>query len=56
MTEGEKVICVSNSIKEYVLKNYPTVQKEKLIVIFRGIEHGEYQHGYIPSSEWLRME
>ena len=54
MTKGEHVICVSNSIKEYVLKNYPTVQKEKLIVIYRGIEHEEYQHGYIPSSEWLR--
>ena len=54
MTEGEKVICVSNSIKEYVLKNYPTVQKEKLIVIYRGIEHEKYHHGYIPSSEWLR--
>ena len=25
MTVGEKVICCSNSIKEYVLNNYPTV-------------------------------
>lgn len=54
MTVGEKVICVSNSIKEYVLNNYPTVQKEKLVVIHRGIEHEEYPHGYKPSLEWLR--
>ena len=54
MTAGEKVICVSNSIKEYVLKNYPSVEEKKLVVIHRGIEHEEYQYGYIPSSEWLR--
>ena len=53
MTAGERVICVSNSIKEYVLKNYPNVKEEKLVVIHRGIEHEEYPHGYIPSVEWL---
>jgi glycosyltransferase involved in cell wall biosynthesis len=54
MTAGEKVICVSNSIKDYVLKNYPNVEEGKLVVIHRGIEHEEYPHGYTPSSEWLR--
>ena len=53
MTAGEKVICVSNSIKDYVLKNYTNVEEEKLVVIHRGIEHEEYPHGYMPSVEWL---
>ena len=54
MTKGDAVICVSQSIREYVLRNYPKVQEEKLVVIHRGIEHEEYPHGYTPSSEWLR--
>ena len=53
MTAGEKVICVSNSIKKHVLKNYPSVKEEKLTVIHRGIEHEEYPHGYTPSKDWL---
>jgi hypothetical protein len=28
MTRGEAVICVSNSVKDYVIKNYPDVPEE----------------------------
>ena len=37
MTKGERVICVSNPIREYVLKNY-SVDEKKLRVIFRGVD------------------
>ena len=36
MTCGEVVICVSNSVKNYILKNYPNVPEKKLAVIHRG--------------------
>ncbi len=37
MTKGDKVICVSNSIKEYIKKHYNT-DENKIIVIPRGVD------------------
>ena len=37
MTYGDKVICVSNAIRDYVIEHY-SVPKEKLIVIPRGVD------------------
>lgn len=53
MTCGEVVICVSNSVKNYILKNYPDVPKKKLAVIHRGIDAAKYPRGYRPSAVWL---
>lgn len=53
MTRGERVICVSESVKDYVLKNYPKVPTEKLTVIHRGVDPKEYPYGYKPAEEWL---
>lgn len=36
MTTGDRVICVSGAIRDFVLKNYP-VRAEKLVVIPRGV-------------------
>jgi glycosyltransferase involved in cell wall biosynthesis len=53
MTKGERVICVSNSVKDYVLQNYPKVPEERLTVIHRGVDPSEFPHGYQPPAEWL---
>ena len=53
MTKGERVICVSNSVKDYVLENYPKVPAEKLTVIHRGVDPAEFPHGYQPPADWL---
>lgn len=53
MTCGERVICVSESIRDHVLKHYPRVAANKLRVVHRGIEPAEYPHGYRPSTEWI---
>lgn len=37
MTRGARVICVSNVVKEYVLRHYPETPSAKLVVIPRGI-------------------
>ncbi|NBB80856.1 MAG: glycosyltransferase [Verrucomicrobia bacterium] len=52
MMKGERVICVSNSVKDYVLQNYPKVPEEKLTVIHRGVDPAEFTHGYQPTPEW----
>ncbi len=52
MTKGERIICVSHSVKDYVLKNYPQVSAEKLTVIHRGVDPADYSHGYQPPTDW----
>lgn len=53
MTRGEAVICVSNSVKDYVLKNYPDVPANKLTVIHRGVDPAKLIYDALPSDEWL---
>ena len=53
MTKGERVICVSNSVKDYVLQNYPTVPEDKLTVIHRGVDSAEFPYACRPSADWL---
>ena len=50
MTCGEQVICVSNSVRDYVLKHYPDVPAEKLTVIHRGVDPQAFPYGYQPPA------
>ena len=54
MTRGEAVICVSNSVKDYVLKNYPDVPANKLTVIHRGVDPDQFPYGFQPPAGWLK--
>lgn len=53
MTYGEKVIAVSNTCRNYLLKNYPTTDSSKVEVVHRGVSPTEFPHGYEPSNEWM---
>jgi glycosyltransferase involved in cell wall biosynthesis len=53
MTKGERVICVSNGVKDYVLKNYSNITEDRLSVIHRGVDPNEFPHGYQPPADWL---
>jgi len=52
MTRGERVICVSQAIREYVLKNYSRVKPERLVLIPRGIDRNRFEFGYRPGVDW----
>jgi len=52
MTCGERVICVSESIRRHVIRHYPRASPDRLRVVHRGIDPAEYRHGYQPSAEW----
>ena len=54
MTRGEQVICVSDSVKDYVLTNYSSVNADKLTVIHRGVDPAAFPYGHQPSNEWLK--
>lgn len=53
MTKGESVICVSSSVQDYVLKNYPKTPRQKLRVIHRGVDPAAYPTDYQPSEDWF---
>jgi glycosyltransferase involved in cell wall biosynthesis len=53
MTKGERVIGVSESIREYILKNYPETPEGKITVIHRGVSPEQFPRGYKPDAEWL---
>ena len=53
MTKGERVIGVSESIKAYILKNYPEVPEEKITVIHRGVSPEHCPVGFKPAEEWM---
>ena len=53
MTYGEKVIAVSNTVKSYIIDNYPETEDDKIITIARGIDTKEFPFQYKPEFEWL---
>ncbi len=53
MTKGERVIAVSNTIREYILNNYPKIDPDKIRLIYRGVDPQEFPRGYRPSDEWM---
>ena len=54
LTRGERVICVSNAVRDYVLKHYPSTDPTRLTVIPRGVDPEEFPFGYQPDEAWQR--
>src|SRR5581483_3549074 len=54
LTRGERVICVSNAVRDYVLKHYPRTDPARLTVIPRGVDPEEFPFGYQPDDAWCR--
>ncbi len=42
MTRGERVICVSQTVRDYLLQHYPQTDPHKLLVIPRGIDTAQF--------------
>lgn len=53
MTQGERVIAVSNCIRDYILENYPQTPAEIIRVVPRGIEPENYGADFQPAADWL---
>ncbi|GAB5412924.1 MAG: glycosyltransferase family 4 protein [Congregibacter sp.] len=53
VTCGERVIVVSEAIRDYVLNNYPRCNPDKLRLIYRGINPLEFPRNHQPAEGWL---
>ena len=54
MMRGEKIIAVSNVIRDYILDNYPQVDADDIEVIHRGVDRDQYVYGYRPNKAWQK--
>ncbi|PPJ41393.1 MULTISPECIES: glycosyltransferase [unclassified Pseudoxanthomonas] len=48
MTQGERVICVSDTVRRYLLQHYPRTNPSKLVVIPRGIDPAQFPRASSP--------
>lgn len=55
MRRGERVICVSESVRAYVLAQWPDTDPAKLTVIPRGIDPAQFPRGHAPSAAWRQQ-
>lgn len=53
MTRGERVIVISESVRDYVLQNYPACPPENLQLVYRGVDPEEFPYGLQPDAQWL---
>ncbi|WP_027858061.1 glycosyltransferase family 4 protein [Marinobacterium jannaschii] len=53
MCKGERVIAVSETVRDYIRTNYPGTDMDRVRLIYRGIDPEEFPRGYQPSPEWL---
>ena len=53
MTKGDRVIVVSEMIRNYVLKNYK-IDKKKIILNYRGVSNESFPYNFKASQNWLR--
>jgi len=52
MTFGERVIAISETIRDYIRQNY-RVPEERLRLIYRGIDPLEFPFGHRPPPDWM---
>lgn len=52
MMRGERVIVVSQTVRDYVLTHYPQVDPSCLVVVPRGVDVSEFPYGYRPGDRW----
>jgi glycosyltransferase involved in cell wall biosynthesis len=53
MTQGDRIIAVSESVREYIRSNYPKADPKRIEVIPHGIDPTTYHPEFKPSAEWL---
>jgi glycosyltransferase involved in cell wall biosynthesis len=53
LTRGERVIAVSETVKAHLLQHYPSLDRDRIRVIPRGIDPLAFPRGIRPDDAWL---
>jgi glycosyltransferase involved in cell wall biosynthesis len=54
LLRGERVIVVSQTLRDYVLSHYPWLDPARVRVIPRGIDPGDFPYGHRPDDAWRK--
>ncbi|GAB6042106.1 glycosyltransferase family 4 protein [Endothiovibrio diazotrophicus] len=54
MVRGERVIAVSAAVRDFIFEHYPWLERERVVVIHRGVDPGDFPYGYRPADDWLQ--
>jgi glycosyltransferase involved in cell wall biosynthesis len=52
LLRGERVVVVSQTLRDYVLGHYPALEPNRVRVIPRGIDPEAFPYGYRPDEAW----
>ena len=52
MARGDRVICVSNLVRDHVLRHYRDTNPARIVLIPRGVDANEFPFGHQPDDEW----
>jgi glycosyltransferase involved in cell wall biosynthesis len=52
MAGGDRVIAVSDHIREYTLHNYPKTDPHRVVTVHGGISRQAFPYGHRPSPDW----
>ncbi|WP_018871869.1 glycosyltransferase family 4 protein [Thioalkalivibrio sp. ALJ16] len=53
LTRGERVVTVSETLRRFLLEQYPRLDEQRIEVIHRGVDTREYNPGFRPSPSWV---
>jgi glycosyltransferase involved in cell wall biosynthesis len=53
MVKGEAVIAGSETVRRYILENYPQCPAERIQLIPEGVDPTEFPYGHKPDGSWL---
>jgi glycosyltransferase involved in cell wall biosynthesis len=52
MMRGERVIAVSNTVRDHIIQHYPETSVDRIRVIPRSLDPEQFPHGYRASAAW----
>jgi len=53
MASGDRVVAVSDHIRDYTLSNYPVTDPDRVVTIHGGISTQSFPYGYRPAAGWF---
>ena len=53
MASGDRVIAVSDHVRDYTLHNYPDTDPARVVTVHGGISRRAFPYGYRPSAQWV---
>jgi len=55
MAGGDRVIAVSEHIRDYTLHNYPSTDPGRVVTVLGGVSHRAFPFGYRPTPSWFEQ-